>query len=101
MFIIARNGDVYARLRFNTGPGGEIELSTTIDYDTDFPASDRGSWEQEFFKSVHDGSIVTAKPFDSDLFGYRNPCDEDWYDHWIEYTKDDSDSPHLKVVNDA
>jgi len=101
MFIIARNGDVYARLRFNTGPGGEIELSTTIDYDTDFPASDRESWEQEFIKSVHDESIVTARSIDSDLFGCRNPCDENWYDDWIKYTKDDSDSPNLKVVDNV
>jgi hypothetical protein len=101
MFIIARNGHTYTRLRFNTGPGGEIELSTTIDYDADFPASDRGSWGQEFSKSVHDESIDTTQRFDSDPFGYRDPGDEDRYDDWLEYTQDDSDAPHLKVVDHA
>ena len=28
MFILAKGGQTRARLRFNTGPGGEIELPT-------------------------------------------------------------------------
>jgi len=101
MFIIARNGRTYTRLRFNTGPGGEIELSTTIDFGADFPASDRASWEHEYARSVHGDSMFTTKTIDSDSFGYRDPWDEGWYDAWLEYTKDDSDAPNLKVVDHA
>ncbi len=36
MFIIARSGDNYARLRFNTGPGGDIRLPVGVDYQTWF-----------------------------------------------------------------
>jgi proteasome lid subunit RPN8/RPN11 len=99
MFIIARSGDTYARLRFNTGPGGEIELSTTIDYQAEFLASEREAWEQEFLKSVHDTTTVSSHLMDADLFGYRDPWGEDWYDDWLQYTEGDSDSLPLKVVN--
>jgi hypothetical protein len=99
MFIVARSGDTYARLRFNTGPGGEIELSTTIDYEAEFLASDRGAWEQEFSKSVHDTSTVSSNLIESDSFGYRDPWDEGWDDDWLQYTEDDSEAPLLKVVD--
>ena len=32
MFIIARSGQTYARLRFNTGPGGQVLLPVEIDW---------------------------------------------------------------------
>ena len=99
MFIIARSGDTYARLRFNTGPGGDIELSTTIDYRAEFLGSDREAWEQQFLKSVHDTTTVGSHMMDSDLFGYRSPWSEDWYDDWLQYTEEDSEAPLLKVVN--
>ena len=98
MFIIARSGDTYARLRFNTGPGGEIELATTIDYRADFPASDRTAWEQEFTKAVHDTTIVSSTVDVSAPLGYRDPFDEEWYDEWFQYADDDSDRPSVKVV---
>lgn len=50
---------------------------------------------------VHDESIVATQRFDSDPFGYRDSGDEGWYDDWLEYTQDDSDAPHLKVVDHA
>ena len=32
MFILARSGQCYARLRFNTGPGGELVIPVEVDY---------------------------------------------------------------------
>ena len=40
MFILARGGQSYARLRFNTGPGGDITIPVSVDYDRPFAASD-------------------------------------------------------------
>ena len=99
MFILARSGDTYARLRFNTGPGGELELATVIDYEVEFHASDRGAWEEEYMKSVHNASIVSSRMIDSESFGYRDPSDEEWYDDWLQYTEDNSEAPHLKVAD--
>lgn len=100
MFIIARSGETYTRLRFNSGPGGDIELGVTIDYESDFPASDRAAWSQEFADSVHDVATVDAKQRLSDPFGYQDPWEEDWYHEWLQVTEDDSDRPNLRLVHD-
>ncbi|MFW6337080.1 MAG: hypothetical protein ACOC3G_08120, partial [Phycisphaeraceae bacterium] len=48
MFILARGGETYARLRFGVGPGGEIELPVTVDYDETFRGSDFEAWDREY-----------------------------------------------------
>ncbi len=52
MFILARGGDFYARLRFNVGPGGETLIPVTIDYSCAFSGSDVGQWEREYEANV-------------------------------------------------
>ena len=54
MFILARQGDVYCRLRFNTGPGMSREIETQIDFSQAFPASAELTWEAEYQKNVDD-----------------------------------------------
>ena len=59
MFIIARDGSTYCRLRFNAGPGGEVEIPVRVDYSKPFPASDPVAWEQEYQQHVRpEPSIV-------------------------------------------
>ena len=48
MFILARGGDTYARLRFGVGPGGEIELPVAVDYDAPFEGSDFAAWDEQY-----------------------------------------------------
>jgi hypothetical protein len=36
MFILARGGDCYARLRYHVGPGVDLELAVEIDYSRPF-----------------------------------------------------------------
>ena len=48
MFILARGGDTYARLRFNVGPGGQALLPVTVDYEQPFEGSDHTAWESEY-----------------------------------------------------
>ncbi len=53
MFVLARSGDTFARLRFNTGPGGEILLPVSVDYDAAFEGSDHAVWEREYQANIH------------------------------------------------
>jgi hypothetical protein len=46
MFILARGGKVYCRLRFNVGPGGQLEIPVEIDYTKPFAPSDAQAWKK-------------------------------------------------------
>lgn len=58
MFILARGGNTYARLRFNTGPGGQVLIPVAVDYRQAFPAADHAAWEAEYQANVHSESAV-------------------------------------------
>ncbi len=53
MFILARGGATYARLRFNAGPGGELEIEAAVDYTLPFAASDAKGWGETYDAQVH------------------------------------------------
>ena len=46
MFILACEGESYARLRFNIGPCAEVEIPVVVDYSRSFSATDPDAWEQ-------------------------------------------------------
>lgn len=87
MFILAQGGETYARLRFNTGPGGACLLPVHLDYNQDFPAADRDAWEAEYRANIHPESVV-ATHFDlNELeiderwlngFGFDNLDEAEW-----------------------
>jgi hypothetical protein len=52
MFILARGGRTYARLRFRAGPGGQVLLPVEIDFGQPFAASDWAAWDVEYLQSV-------------------------------------------------
>jgi proteasome lid subunit RPN8/RPN11 len=52
MFILARGGETYGRLRFRAGPGGGFEISTQLDFDREFAASDPRAWAEEYANAV-------------------------------------------------
>jgi proteasome lid subunit RPN8/RPN11 len=52
MFIVARGGATYARLRFGGDPGGNFVLPVQIDFQASFPASDHSAWEAEYLDCV-------------------------------------------------
>jgi hypothetical protein len=52
MFIIARSGQTYARLRFNTGPGAALELPVEVDYARPFGGSDWLAWQAAYLRHV-------------------------------------------------
>lgn len=53
MAILAKEGQTYARLRFNAGPGGQIEIPMRIDYARPFAAADPDGWLREYERCVH------------------------------------------------
>ena len=52
MFILARGGQTYARLRFNSGPKGELLLPVEIDFEWPFASSEWAAWDEEYQQSV-------------------------------------------------
>lgn len=52
MFILARNGATYARLQWNVGPRGAMEVPVSVDYARPFAASDECAWREEYDRCV-------------------------------------------------
>ena len=52
MFILARGGQTYCRLRFNTGPGGAFEIPVRVDFESSFAGSDFEAWGREYDTTV-------------------------------------------------
>jgi hypothetical protein len=52
MFILANGGNTFARLRFNTGPGGEMNVPVRVDFNEPFKGSERAEWGEEYRKQV-------------------------------------------------
>jgi len=52
LFVVARDNNTYAKLRFNVGPGGQILIPTEIDYSQDFGSSDHELWDTEYVANV-------------------------------------------------
>ncbi len=64
MFILAKGGETYARMRFNVGPGGQAMLPVQVDCSTDFPASNHHAWEEEYLQhvTIEDDWVFTQHP---------------------------------------
>lgn len=59
MAIVARDNSTYARLSFNTGPGGDILIPTAVDYDLAFGPSDHNAWDLEYKANVRQEVSLT------------------------------------------
>jgi hypothetical protein len=66
MFILARGGQTYARLRFNTGPGGQLLIPVSVDYLQPFPAADPDLWEAEYQAHVQVEATIWGSAFGED-----------------------------------
>ena len=123
MFILARGGQSYARLRYNTGPGCEMQLPVEVDYSQEFDGSDQGAWEAEYDRCVEEiipvvsrRSLVAGRGTDRRMVdpwpGEDEPTSawatDDWsadefvdqyYDAWLDYA-DPEDFP-VEVAHDC
>ncbi len=59
MAIVAQEGSTYARLRFNTGPGGEVKIPVSVDYNCEFESSDIEVWQQQYLTNVIEDDIFS------------------------------------------
>ncbi len=92
MFILAYEGQTYARLRFNDGPGADLKVAVGLDYSRPFGGCDHEAWKQEYLSNVQAQQPiritstatepVVESPFDEE------PTDE-WLDNWFDYAEDD------------
>lgn len=85
MFILARGGETYARLRFNTGPGGEIVLPVEVDYEQPFQGTEHAVWDREYGQSVTAEEMAVERRMRS--FGPLNRSD-DFREHPDMYLDD-------------
>jgi hypothetical protein len=52
MFVLARTGKTYARLRFNVGPGGHGEIPVEVDWSRPFTGTDHAAWLAEYEANI-------------------------------------------------
>ncbi|MGA2259419.1 MAG: hypothetical protein ABSG53_32495, partial [Thermoguttaceae bacterium] len=84
MFIVAQSNHCFARLRFNVGPGGELEIPVEVDYSRGFGSSAFDAWEAEYKAHVRPeislARLNQQRPFlDEELWASQAFPDE-----WIE-----------------
>ncbi|MGA2501079.1 MAG: hypothetical protein ABSH20_25355 [Tepidisphaeraceae bacterium] len=60
MFVLAKGGKTYARLRFNVGPGGHLLIPVEVEYQAEFGPSDHEAWQLEYDINIHPESLVAA-----------------------------------------
>ena len=61
MFILAKGGETYARLRFNVGPQSSQKMDVEVDYTQRFDASNAADWQREFAANVR--KVNRRNPF--------------------------------------
>tara|TARA_R110002095_G_scaffold156102_1_gene135603 strand:- start:2743 stop:3306 length:564 start_codon:yes stop_codon:yes gene_type:complete len=78
MFILARTGQTYARLKFNVGPKAEFEIPVKRDYTQTFAGCDPERWEDEYLNYVHPQHKSRLGQSAFDLV-----ADLDWEEDWL------------------
>jgi proteasome lid subunit RPN8/RPN11 len=88
MFILAQEGESYARLQFNVGPGSSQELNVEIDYSQPFASALWEAWEQEYVANVQPQYLFEPRWSERNL---EAPVEapEAWRDAWHGYTDEE------------
>jgi len=60
MFILAREGQTYCRLRFRAGPGGAFEIPVQVDFHGNFTGSNFQAWTHEYETTVRQAPFGLA-----------------------------------------
>jgi len=70
MFILAKGGQTYARLRFRAGPGGDVEIPVHVDYTQPFPGADHTAWGDEYDAHIYPEPVINNTLLGTDDSGY-------------------------------
>jgi proteasome lid subunit RPN8/RPN11 len=81
MFILAKGGETYARLRFNVGPQSSQDMNVEVDYTRSFEASNAADWQREFAANVRK---VTRRNRFSPLPEVAEPADDYPFFHELD-----------------
>lgn len=84
MFILARGGQSFARLRYNLGPRADIELPVEVDFRQSFTGSNEKVWQLEYEQFVRPETLLPPtehRLVPATLTGKT----DDWYELWDEY----------------
>jgi hypothetical protein len=91
MFILARGGETYARLKFGCGPGAELLVPVEIAWDVPFAGTDYNAWEAEYARCI-EPAVPSRNSGNQRLdweeldFLEENP---DAFDAWGDFLLDD------------
>ncbi|MGV3483995.1 MAG: hypothetical protein ACO1RT_06230 [Planctomycetaceae bacterium] len=90
MFILAREGECYARIRSNVGPGAQQRIRCRTDFGAAFPGSDQDAWFAEYTNNVEDldqhqsRSALWTDLDGLDRWNTRTGESSDWQDPFLE-----------------
>ncbi len=99
MFILARGGKCFARLRFSVGPSGEMVIPVEVDYGGPFGPSDCEVWEAEYRTNVKASTSADICPEPFGHAGEVGICEYPSADDWLEEL-DAMDPAERKLVVD-
>jgi proteasome lid subunit RPN8/RPN11 len=98
MFILARGGETYCRLRFRAGPSGAFEIPVQVDFDGSFAGSSFEDWAREYEAAIRQaefgfgggsavdscvsptGSVRRDRLFDNFLETFKLEREPDFYE---------------------
>ena len=89
MFILAEEGETYARLQFNVGPRSSQELSVEIDYSKEFAGTEWEAWEQEYRLNVREQVWSRATWAEETLLAPEAVTPTAWRDAWHSYSDEE------------
>ena len=75
MFILARQGETYARLRFNVGPGGSLIVQAQVEFTVPYEGTAFEAWDAEYRANVLTEDTMNLEPI---RLAGRNDHSEIW-----------------------
>lgn len=95
MFILARGGKTFARLRFNVGPGVSLNVRVRIDYTRPFDGCELAEWEQAYLANVQ-AQVPARKTLRSTEALFQSASDQGPFDAWPEHGLEATDQESQK-----
>ena len=88
MFIVAEEGETYARLQCNVGPRVSQELAVEIDYAHEFSGTDWDAWDEEYQLNVRP-QVWSRAALAEETLASSDEMLTAWRDAWHDYSDDE------------